>query len=239
MRVASLGFAFAAMFGVVAFATLGSWQLGRAQQKRDWLQQQQRALVAPPSALAEALDAAADAPIAAVAGRGRYVAPLWLLDNQQRDGRVGVRAYALAEVAGREALALVELGWLPWSPQRTLPPLRLPDGERELRGLWTAWPGQGLRAAQNPEPRAAESAALLNYLERAELERWSGRAIAPRVLKLAPDIGDGWQRDATLLPNTLPPERHVGYAVQWFALAASVAIVYLVLLLRHRRRTSR
>jgi cytochrome oxidase assembly protein ShyY1 len=29
----------------------------------------------------------------------------------------------------------------------------------------------------------------------------------------------GYARDLELLPNTLPPERHRGYALQWFGLA--------------------
>jgi len=39
-----------------------------------------------------------------------------------------------------------------------------------------------------------------------------------------------------VLANTLPPERHLGYAVQWFALSAAVLVIALLLTLRARRR---
>ena len=38
-----------------------------------------------------------------------------------------------------------------------------------------------------------------------------------------------------MLPNTLPPEKHRGYAVQWFALALAVLVTALVLTFRKAR----
>ena len=46
-----------------------------------------------------------------------------------------------------------------------------------------------------------------------------GPSLAPRVLQLDPALPLGYARDLDMLPNTLPPERHLGYAVQWFGLA--------------------
>jgi cytochrome oxidase assembly protein ShyY1 len=44
-------------------------------------------------------------------------------------------------------------------------------------------------------------------------------ALDPRLLRLDPALPLGYARDLELLPNTLPPERHRGYALQWFGLA--------------------
>ena len=60
--------------------------------------------------------------------------------------------------------------------------------------------------------------------------------LAPRVLKLDPALPLGYTRDLDILPNTLPPERHLGYAVQWFGLALAVFITALLLTLRTRRQ---
>ena len=47
----------------------------------------------------------------------------------------------------------------------------------------------------------------------------------------------GYARDLDILPNTLPPDRHLGYAVQWFALAVAMLAIALVLTFRkHGRR---
>jgi cytochrome oxidase assembly protein ShyY1 len=45
------------------------------------------------------------------------------------------------------------------------------------------------------------------------------------------------ERDLDILPNTLTPERHLGYAVQWFGLAITVLVVALVLTFK-RKKTS-
>ena len=39
-------------------------------------------------------------------------------------------------------------------------------------------------------------------------------------------------------PNTLTPERHLGYAVQWFGLALTVFVIAVVLTVRRRGRPS-
>ena len=67
--------------------------------------------------------------------------------------------------------------------------------------------------------------------------------LAPRVLRLDPDraVGDAGvmlapgERDLDVLANTLTPDRHLGYAVQWFGLAATVLVVAVVLTTRRRK----
>ena len=70
--------------------------------------------------------------------------------------------------------------------------------------------------------------------------------VAPRVLRLDPvhDKADAGvmlapgKRDLDILPNTITPERHLGYAVQWFGLALTVLVIAIVLSLRSRKRPS-
>lgn len=46
------------------------------------------------------------------------------------------------------------------------------------------------------------------------------------------------RRDLEILANTLPPERHLGYAVQWFGLALATLVIALAMTWRRfRRRT--
>jgi cytochrome oxidase assembly protein ShyY1 len=59
--------------------------------------------------------------------------------------------------------------------------------------------------------------------------------LAPRVLRLDPAVPLGHARDLDALPNTLPPERHRGYAVQWFGLAFATVVATVLLSLRRRQ----
>jgi cytochrome oxidase assembly protein ShyY1 len=61
--------------------------------------------------------------------------------------------------------------------------------------------------------------------------RTGAAAVAARA---APGSGAaaGYARDLELLPNTLPPERHRGYALQWFGLAFATLVAALFVTLR-------
>ena len=225
-----------ALLATAAFARLGFWQNGRAEQKARMLEDVAAVLR---ERRAVTLDAAADpARIARyewAAGRGHFVAtPPLLLDNQQRDGRVGVRAYRVFQPAQGRPL-LVDLGWRPIAADRHLPDVALPRGELDVRGLLVAPPSAGLKLGV---PMARQGDAwLVVRLDPAVVARALALpALAPRVLRLDPTLPIGYPRDLELLANTLTPERHRGYAVQWFGLAATTLVIALVLTFRRSRR---
>ena len=147
---------------------------------------------------------------------------------------------------GVQAL-LVDAGWWPLDGQRTLPVFGCPLAhDAAVRGLLAPPPSTGLASgaalATSGPQRWLATRLELPAIAR-ELKLSTG--IAPRVLRLDPQraqddagvmLAPG-ERDLDILPNTLTPERHLGYAVQWFGLAAAVFVVALVLTLRARRRS--
>lgn len=230
------------------FFSLGVWQLQRGEEKRGMLERAQRALrVRAPQPPVKAWDKAHARGYDWVEIDGEFTAgPPLLLDNQIRAGKPGVRVYRLfspSHPAGRELL--VDMGWLPLGSRRELPSpallaAPLPAGSKPmvLRGLLAPPPSSGL--AMGPAMAMREDGRIL-LMSRFDLSAIDARAgdpthgLAPRVLKLDPALPFGYPRDLDILPNTLPPERHLGYAVQWFALAATVLITALVLTLRKSR----
>lgn len=213
---------------------LGFWQYGRAFEKQRWLDGHAAAMQAAAEPLAAALSRPpSDIPVRVQGDLVFDGAPILLLDNQQREGRIGVRAYALAAgTTGDTTPVLVELGWLPMGPARTLPKVDRPSGVYAMTGMLLPWPGQGLRLAENPWQ--GESDVLLTYLDRDEIGRKTGIWPYHAVLQPDPALALGGVRDAGILPNTLPPERHRGYAVQWWGLSLTVIVVYLILAFRRR-----
>lgn len=231
-----LGWA-AALLLAALFARLGFWQAGRAVEKQGMLDAVAQVLRDPTPA---PLDAAADADEAReyawARGRGRFTgAPLWL-DNQQRDGRVGVRGYAPFRTAAGTWL-LVDIGWAAIAPdRRRLPDAPLPTGEVDLRGLLAPPPSAGI--AMGAPMARHDGSWLMLRVERDAI----GRALqlpaplAPRVLRLDPALPFGLPRDLAMLANTLTPDKHRGYALQWFGLAATVLVIAVVLTFRGFRR---
>ena len=223
-----------ACLAIVLFVALGTWQYGRQHQKQAMLDESAQVLERrDPQPLSAAANRDAAAGYAWAAGDGAWAnAPAVLLDNQQRNGRVGVRVYRLFTPAAGMPL-LVELGWLPVPPDRTIPAIVDPPPAPPLEGLLLPPPSPGLAAAAIQ--RQNDGSLLLMALDLAAVAQALGvEPVAPRVLRLDPDAPGGYARDLDILPNTLPPERHLGYAVQWYGLALAVFVIALVLTFRRR-----
>jgi surfeit locus 1 family protein len=222
-----------------AFCALGAWQLGRAQWKLEHREALLRARTLAPVGLAAALAAGGtlsqanatlavpgreglprDAPLR-VAGSGRFDnAATVLLDNEVREGRVGVRVYTLFRPARAQRSVLVDRGWIPLARDATpaIPPV---NGRVAVAGILRSPPAIGLRLGNAQFVRGAEPPRLA-YVDVAALRGQMGVDLVDAVLE--PDTGApyvlGPARTATADPMT--PERHRGYAVQWFALAVAV-----------------
>lgn len=246
MKRAAVLWALPAALACAAFASLGFWQLERG----DW---KERLLAGWDAALAEAprdyagvvagrdalprredLDGPAQAPALPLPVRisGRWdPASTVLLDNQRRDADVGVMVLTRFLPAAGATPLLVNRGWLPLPPDRTPPTVPPPaDGDVLLRGLLVAPPAGGLRLG-TLDWRPGAPPPLMASFDLAALRAASGPLFAG-VLQLDPAEPDGFTRQWQPLPNTLPPEKHRGYAVQWFGLATAVAIIYFLLAFR-------
>jgi len=229
-----------ALLTMALFCSLGVWQLDRAQQKKAMLAESKNVLaVRKPLPLHAAADPARKVAYDWAQGEGRFTeAPAVLLDNQSREGRPGVRVYRVFQpTAAAAPLLLVELGWIPLAGDRTLPRIASISGTLQVAGLLSPPPSAGLaHAIAAPQ---ADGDLLATSLDHAVLSSaLKLPTLAPRVLRLDPALKLGYVRDLDILPNTLPPERHLGYAVQWFGLALTVLTTALVLSLRKRRRRS-
>lgn len=216
------------------FCLLGGWQLQRMHEKQALLAQSP---VVGGAAVSLSQAAASPQELHWVRERLRFLPGTVLLDNQLRDGRAGIKVYQAAR-AHDGLTVLVDLGWLPVSADRVLPPITAQQGMAELQGLWAPAPSAGLvlgpalAATQQPQTWLATRIDLAAISAQLGLE---APGLASRVLRLDPALPLGYVRDLELLPNTLTPSRHLGYAVQWFAMALAVLLIAAVLHWRRRR----
>lgn len=218
-----------ALLVAAGLAQLGRWQLARAAEKEALLAGIEAARGAPLVDLGD-LDPGADLRFRAVRVRGDFLADRQvLLDNQLRGGQPGVRAYVPLRLRGSDRLLLVDRGWLA-RPERSVPPapVRLPGGDVELEGLLLAPPGAAL-ALGAPEPPGWPL--LVTRIDLPDLAHRLGAPLLDCVLE-----DRATPRAESIRAGMLPPERHRGYAVQWFGLSLTVILLYLVLAARAWRR---
>ena len=226
-----------ALAGIALFTRLGIWQYERMREKQATLDAVTRILAArKPVSLSQAADPARAGEFEWAAGSGDFAdAEPLLLDNQIRHGRPGVRVYrqfhpddASGHAMPENAL-LVDLGWVPLKGDRALPVLPLAVANHlAVSGLLAPPPSTGVAIGGGIEHR--DHVWLLTRMDLTAIAHALGsRVLAPRVLRLDPASPIGYERDLDVLPNTLPPQRHLGYAVQWFALAIAALAIFVIL----------
>jgi len=214
----------AAAVAVAAFTALGLWQLDRAGEKR--------ALAADFAGGGPALSLPSDSSALPryqrVTARGRYDAERqFLLDNQVHDGRVGVQVLTPFSLSGG-GVVLVNRGWLPFGRTRAdLPDVSVDAEPRMIAGRLDELPQPGILLGAPPGsgwPR------LVSYPQVEDIAAALGVTPHARMIRLDPGVPDGYVRDWRL-PGTTPV-RHLGYAIQWFAFAATAIAIWLALSLR-------
>ncbi len=203
------------------FAMLGAWQLGRAGEKR--------ALAADFAGGGPAVEwrqLPPDAPrYQRVTLRGHYdPTHQFLLDNMSHESVAGLQVLTPLLLDDGSAV-IVNRGWVPWGATRKILPSVAVDGEqRTVVGRLDELPKPGIWLKAPP---ATGWPRLVQYPRMPELAAAFGRELAQRQVLLDPAVPDGYVRD-WVVPGT-SADRHLGYAVQWFAFAAVAVAIWLVL----------
>jgi len=154
-----------------------------------------------------------------------------LLDNMpSKDGHPGYRVLTPLKLDDG-AIILIDRGWLPWGAQRAqLPQITVDETSRTLTGLLDDLPRPGVRAGDAGVKQGVWPQ-VLNYPRYAELQPLYGSSLQQRIVLMDATVPDGFER-VWQINLGFGPERHVAYAVQWFALALALLIIYLVVNLK-------
>ena len=212
---------------------LGVWQLRRAEEKRSLIEQFAGGGVTTQQLHADGIESLALLQNIVVSGAFDATRQV-LLDNMpaSRDasgfGRPGYRVLTPMRIEPRGIL-LVDRGWIPLGRTREdLPSLAVEDHSRTIRGRIAELPRPALRM-KNPVGRETWPR-VLNFPTLPELKDLYGPDLLPRIVLLDPAEPDGFKRDWSerYSIREFGPERHIGYAVQWFGLALTLVVIYIV-----------
>ncbi len=205
--------------------SLGFWQLDRAEQKRALLSGYSVDRSSTVIQLEPGLQSYADFNYHFATATGHYdAARQFLLDNRTHKGQAGYHVLTPFMLRDSAAAVLVNRGWIALGESRD----RLPDpavdaGWRTIGGRIKLPVGKSFTLGKE-EPRGGWP----YRIQRVDMEALAqelGYPLLPLVLLLDPDQDQGFVRDWQ--PLQFGPERNVGYAVQWFGLAAALLLIYL------------
>ena len=205
---------------------LGHWQWNRAAEKQAlldrWAKQAQIAPVALPTA------PTSTSQFLRVVANGAYLpGNQVLLDNQTHAGQAGYRVLTPLLLADGSAL-MVDRGWvpLPGNARDELPDITISGTGRQVRGRLDHFRQAALREVAPASPAVPDNRPrVMNYPDAAAVSVAVGRPVYPLVLLLDGSEPDGFVReDAPTL--SFGPERHLGYAIQWWGLALTLVLLW-------------
>jgi surfeit locus 1 family protein len=217
---------------IALLISLGRWQLRRAEEKRVLFDSFAAGtdatrpidLRTPPLRRYQHIEAA-----------GHYdQARQILIDNMVDAGGAGYFVITPFALTGG-GWVLVNRGWVPLGASRAdRPTIPVTSDSRRLRGRADNMPSPGIQMGTKA-PLAAPYPVVASFPSHAEIAQLLGESSwtsATELVLLDPGEPDGYVRHWSA-PG-FPPMRHIAYAVQWFALALTLAVIYVVTNL-HRR----
>ncbi|MGB6307091.1 MAG: SURF1 family protein [Steroidobacteraceae bacterium] len=215
---------------IALLISLGRWQLRRAEEKRVLFDSfaagtdatQSIDLRTPPVRRYRHIEAS-----------GRYdQSRQILIDNMMNGERAGYFVITPFAMAGG-GWVLVNRGWVPLGASRAeRPAIAVPGDARTVRGRADNMPSPGIQLGTKAvlAPPYPVVAAFPSRDEIARLLHESSWTRAADLVLLDPGEPDGYVRHWS--PPGFPPMRHIGYAVQWFALALTLLVIWVVTNLR-------
>ena len=237
---------------------LGFWQLERRTLKQQHNTQVSAFLARQhqPLSLTDAMNAYQEvgqqASDVTVRVHGKFVqAPLIFHDNRINQGQPGLNVLALFRPTpppgGKAPTLIVNLGWVHWpgSDRQRLPTIALPVDAHDITGALFI-PNPNTWTLEHTLPAPTPAGWLLQKIDLAQIEAQIDHPVAPFTLRLKPDSWpstvavDQAQPVRTFTASTqwpISPEKHLGYALQWFTLATALTVIFVVVNLQQLHHT--
>lgn len=213
---------------LVVFARLGFWQWERADAKEIMLAADEIQRQAPPISLHQVPADPRSADGVRVRLTGSYLGDVFLLDNRVLDGKVGFEVLR-PFLDDSDQVVIVNRGFVAMGRTRADPP-EIPALNEQVAAMGTIHveaESFGTAAANIEEIGDAK---VIQVFDTDKIAAALGEEIYPHVLRLSAE-------DSNALPRFWPvtvmlPERHRGYAYQWWLMAIAVSVAWGVFTFR-------
>ncbi len=231
----------AAALAIAAFSWLGLWQLDRAGEKerREGVFAA-RTSDAPiflnerPSIVSSEIDSEWWRYRRVEVSGEALGARQYLLDNRTRNGVAGYHVHVPMLVAGLDRVVLVNRGWVATGPSRERrPDVTLNESKFVVSGI-VDYPRHPLLLGDD----GYAGSSWPKVVQRIDFDKTARdleRPLLPFVVLMDTALPHGFVREWSPYLG-IGPDRHRGYAFQWFSLAVAVAVVWSVVRVRGARQ---
>lgn len=220
---------FLAIVAVIVFLKLGFWQLSRADEKTLQHEQLEKFAKQPTVLLPEVQIKLEDFEYRDVEVRGHYMSEHTIyLDNKTYQGRAGYHVITPLKISNSALYVAVNRGWVATGNDRSILPA-VPRVEHEVKITGTV-------VSPNIKTLELSDKLIDNQVWSSfTLERYqqnTGLNMQPVLILQKNNEDDGLIRDWHK-PDS-GASKNIGYAVQWFSLAATTIIIFIVLNVKRR-----
>ena len=214
---------------LLLFLSLGTWQANRATEKRIFLQQQAEAQVMDAIRLsATTLDNTDTLRYRRLSVSGHYeTQQQFLIDNQISEGKAGYFVLTPFILQGENKAILVNRGWVAASPDRKqLPDISMPSELTVITGRANRFPSVGIKLDGADIPTNT-TPSVVQVVNSERISQKLGYPVFSFQLELDNTQANGFKRDWRTT-TLMPPEQHIIYSAQWFGLALTLTLLFIV-----------
>lgn len=158
----------------------------------------------------------------------------FLLDNRTYKGKIGYEIYTPFRLEHSHLSILVDRGFIPLtgSDRHHLPKLSFPKAT-QITGLLNR-PPRYYSKGKMIEDNDLQPFIRIQYVDLAKISGEISKPLSPFILQLS-------EHDDLLTPadwqsSMMPKEKHLAYALQWFALSLTLLVLLVALNMRNKRK---
>ena len=209
---------------LVFLVNLGEWQLRRAEFKENLIDRLETRSQLQTRSIDALIAMGPDISDYPVFLKGKFINERsFLLDNRVYKGRAGYQV--ITPLVADEVVVLVNRGWIAAGSSRAvLPDIPLLAGEREVDGLIHV-PNPNTFVLKEDSYSHVEWPFVIQKVNMEKIALLFDMPLAPFVIRLHPDTSSKLVRE--WYSGSMGPEKHYGYAFQWFCLAITLLAIFL------------
>ncbi len=207
--------------------SLGFWQLSRMQEKQQIQNEQQKMASAPVLEMTPDTEIDSASAYRQLRVSGQFLPEYTIyVDNKVVNGEVGYEVVMPFRINGSNSAVLVNRGWIrAHATRQTLPKVTTPSGKISLEGV-ARFNTKDVVSFGSGNRLGKDWPALVRWIDIASLQQDMQFKLKPFLFMQQTDVKDGLVRDWKILNS--PPEKNLSYAVQWFALATALLLIYII-----------
>lgn len=211
------------------FVRLGFWQVYRAAEKTNMIVAQKTQEKQKPVLWTRKMKLPVQ--YEPIMLQGNYLPQVFLLDNQHYKHQFGYNVLSPLQLLDG-SIIIVDRGWVPGEMTRRLfPRVNIPQGLVTLRGSAYFFSKNQWVLGPSLEKKGPHMI-ILECFDTDLISQILQKTVSPFIMRLDTQNAHGFVREWETV--SMPPQRHLAYALQWFVMALVVLIIFVALNLKKK-----